>query len=67
MSIKKIITHDARFHTDESFACALFGLYFDIKKEPYEIIYVLCYLCSDCFCVFYTDNTSLFIQSKKIT
>ncbi len=36
--MKKIITHDGRFHTDEIFAVAVVQLFLDGESEKYEVI-----------------------------
>ena len=36
--IKKLVTHDGSFHTDDVFACATLAFYLEKKGESYEII-----------------------------
>jgi len=36
--IKKLITHDGSFHTDDIFACAVLSMLLESKKEKFEII-----------------------------
>ncbi|MEX2029250.1 MAG: MYG1 family protein [Candidatus Paceibacterota bacterium] len=36
--VKKLVTHDGSFHTDDIFACATLSLMLEANNEPFEII-----------------------------
>ena len=37
-TVKKLVTHDGSFHTDDIFACATLSILLDKNKENFEVI-----------------------------